>query len=57
MFMLSGFGGTRALGILISLTLLVAYCTNLVLLPAFLLSLEKRIAGRSFIKSGNGDNE
>jgi len=57
MFMLSGFGGTRALGILISLTLLVAYCTNLILLPAFLLSLEKRIAGRSFIKSGNGDNE
>jgi len=57
MFMLSGFGGTRALGILISLTLLVAYCTNLVLLPAFLLSLEKRIAGRSFIKSGNDANE
>ncbi len=46
MFSLSGFGGTQALGILLSFTLLVAYCSNLVLLPAFLLSLEKRIARR-----------
>lgn len=52
MFMLSDFGGTRALGILISLTLLVAYCTNLILLPAFLLSLEKKIANKTFLKSG-----
>ncbi|MBP7808696.1 MAG: MMPL family transporter [Bacteroidia bacterium] len=51
MFALSGFGGTQALGILISFTLIVAYCANLVLLPAFLLSLEKRLTGKDFIES------
>jgi uncharacterized protein len=50
MFALSGFGGTQALGILISFTLIVAYCANLVLLPAFLLSLEKRLT-KKFIDS------
>jgi uncharacterized protein len=44
----SGFGGTAALGILISFTLLLAYCSNLVLLPCFLLSMEKRMAKRVF---------
>jgi predicted RND superfamily exporter protein len=48
-FMASGFGGTAALGILVSLTLLVAYCSNLILLPCFLLSLEKRITNKAFI--------
>ncbi len=43
MFSLSGFGGTQALGILLSFTLLVAYCANLILLPSFLLSLEQRM--------------
>jgi len=41
-FTASEFGGTAALGILVSFTLLVAYCSNLILLPCFLLSLEKR---------------
>lgn len=38
-FCFSGFGGTKALGWLTSLTLVVATITNLVLLPALLLSL------------------
>jgi uncharacterized protein len=50
MFALSGFGGTQALGILISFTLIVAYCSNLILLPAFLLSLEKRLTDKAFIE-------
>ena len=50
MFALSGFGGTQALGVLISFTLLVAYCANLILLPAFLLSLEKRLTNKQFIE-------
>ncbi len=41
-FAASSFGGTVALGILISITLLVSLVTNLVLLPCILLSLEKR---------------
>jgi predicted RND superfamily exporter protein len=47
-FMASSFGGTAALGILVSITLLVAYCSNLILLPCFLLSLEKRITNKAF---------
>jgi predicted RND superfamily exporter protein len=49
-FMASGFGGTAALGTLVSITLLVAYCSNLVLLPCFLLSLEKRITDKAFMQ-------
>ena len=41
-FSASSFGGTIALGILISITLLVSLLTNLILLPCILLSLEKR---------------
>jgi predicted RND superfamily exporter protein len=48
MFSFSQFGGTKALGLLISLTLLVAMITNLVLLPSLLLSLERRITTKSF---------
>ncbi|MDX2174319.1 MAG: MMPL family transporter [Bacteroidota bacterium] len=51
MFALSGFGGTQALGVLISFTLLVAYCANLILLPAFLLSLEKRLTDKEFVET------
>jgi predicted RND superfamily exporter protein len=40
-FAASSFGGTVALGVLISITLLVSLITNLVLLPCILLSLEK----------------
>lgn len=48
MFSFSQFGGTQALGILVSLTLLFAMITNLVLLPTLLLSLERRITTKSF---------
>ncbi len=47
-FTFSEFGGTKALGLLISLTLLVAMITNLVVLPSLLLSLEHRITTKSF---------
>jgi predicted RND superfamily exporter protein len=40
-FMFSGFGGTKALGFLTSLTLLAATFTNLILLPVLLLSTGK----------------
>ncbi len=41
-FAASTFGSTKALGILLSITLLVAMFSNLTLLPAFLLSIEHR---------------
>lgn len=47
-FTFSQFGGTQALGLLISLTLLMAMITNLVLLPSLLLSLERIITTKSF---------
>ena len=47
-FVFSQFGGTQALGILISITLLVAMVNNLVLLPSLLLSLDKLITTKSF---------
>ena len=43
-FTLSSFGGTIALGGLVATTLLFAMLSNLILLPALLLSLEKTIA-------------
>ena len=45
-FAASQFGGTASLGILVSMTLVIAYCSNLILLPSFLLSLEKRFNKR-----------
>lgn len=41
-FAASSFGGTVAMGILVSLTLIVSMCTNLILLPAILLSIDSR---------------
>lgn len=41
-FTASSFGGTAALGILVSLTLLMSMFTNLILLPAILLSIHNR---------------
>jgi predicted RND superfamily exporter protein len=41
-FTFSSFGGTKALGLLLSITLVMAYCSNLILLPSFMLSMEKR---------------
>src|SRR6185436_13106822 len=49
-FTISNFGGTSALGVLISVTLLIAMCSNLIFLPTLLLSLEKRIITRAFLK-------
>jgi predicted RND superfamily exporter protein len=48
MFALSRFGGIQAMGILTSLTLLVAMLTNLFVLPALLLSLNKAIMSKAF---------
>ena len=45
---MSEFGGTVSLGVLVSLTLLSAMLSNLVLLPSLLLTLEKLITNRSF---------
>ncbi len=42
-FLASQFGGTLALGILVSITLLIALLSNLIVLPAMLLSLEKSL--------------
>ena len=47
-FTLSSFGGTQAMGILVSLTLLVAVTSNLILLPSLLSSLERLTTTKSF---------
>ena len=47
-FIFSDFGGTVALGWLVSLTLAVAMITNLLLLPSLLLSLERYITTKAF---------
>ena len=49
-FLLSSFGGTKALGGLISATLLFAMMTNLLLLPSLLLSLERHISNKETFK-------
>ena len=49
-FMISSFGGTKALGGLVSATLLFAMLSNLLLLPSLLLSLEKNIANKKTLK-------
>lgn len=50
-FAASSFGGTVAMGILISITLLVSLVTNLLLLPSILLSLEKRMATKDILET------
>jgi len=49
-FVISNFGGTVALGALVSATLLFAMLSNLILLPSLLLSLEKNIANKQVLK-------
>jgi predicted RND superfamily exporter protein len=49
-FTVSSFGGTKALGGLVSVTLLFAMLSNLLLLPSLLLSLESSIANKKTIK-------
>ncbi|MBC8265980.1 MAG: MMPL family transporter [Flavobacteriales bacterium] len=47
-FIASEFGGTVALGLLVSITLLIAMLANLLLLPALLLTLERGITTQAF---------
>jgi predicted RND superfamily exporter protein len=49
-FVISSYGGTVALGALVSATLLFAMLANLVLLPSLLLSLERNIANKKVFK-------
>ena len=49
-FTISSFGGTVALGALVSVTLLFAMLSNLLLLPSLLLSLERSIANKQILK-------
>lgn len=49
-FTISSFGGTVALGALVSATLLFAMLANLLLLPSLLLSLERSIANKETLK-------
>jgi len=49
-FTISSFGGTVALGALVSATLLFAMLSNLLLLPSMLLSLERQIANKETFK-------
>ncbi|NND52167.1 MAG: MMPL family transporter [Flavobacteriaceae bacterium] len=52
-FIISSFGGTVALGALVSATLLFAMLANLILLPSLLLSLERSIANKEVLKEPN----
>jgi uncharacterized protein len=64
-FILSTFGGTQALGFLISFTLLVAGLLNMLVLPSMLLTLDKWSTTKSFeqpplveiIQPGDEDND
>lgn len=49
-FVISNFGGTVALGALVSATLLFAMLANLILLPSLLLSLERSIANKQVLR-------
>ncbi|MCB0398247.1 MAG: MMPL family transporter [Winogradskyella sp.] len=54
-FTISSFGGTVALGALVSITLLFAMLSNLLLLPSLLLSLERNIANKEVLKEPSID--
>ena len=49
-FTVSSFGGTIALGGLVSITLLFAMISNLILLPSLLLSFERKISNKKVFK-------
>ena len=49
-FSVSDFGGTASLGKLISFTLLMAVCSNLVLLPTFLVGMERKLTTKAFLE-------
>ncbi|MBU1820089.1 MAG: MMPL family transporter, partial [Bacteroidetes bacterium] len=54
-FAASTFQGTVVLGILVSITLLMGMASNLILLPAFLMSLDKRIQKKQALKQSAVD--
>ncbi len=60
-FSLSSFGGTQAMGILISLTLLIAVTSNLMLLPSLLTGMERLTTTENFetplLPIADGDEE
>lgn len=47
-FALSNFGGTVSLGLLVSVTLLAAMFSNLIILPSLLMTLDKMITNKAF---------
>ena len=47
-FAISSFGGTQAMGVLVSLTLLVAVTSNLILLPSLLFGLDRLTTTKAF---------
>jgi len=49
-FIVSSFGGTQALGMLISTSLFIAMFFNILVLPSLLLTLDKRATDKSFTK-------
>ncbi|MDP4185185.1 MAG: MMPL family transporter [Bacteroidota bacterium] len=55
-FSLSSFGGTVALGVLVSLTVLLGLLANLFLLPSLLLSLEHRLTTKNFVESFSAED-
>lgn len=61
-FIVSSFGGTKALGLLVSTTLFIAMFFNIMVLPSLLLVLDKfavtkAFAGEAFIEVYDGDDE
>jgi len=60
-FTISEFGGTQALGLLVSITLFIAMLSNLILLPALLLSLKHTVNVKLFkepiLKPFEGNND
>jgi predicted RND superfamily exporter protein len=61
-FIISNFGGTQALGLLISSTLFVAMFFNMAVLPSLLMTLDKYVVTKAFIEEPivdmyvNGEN-
>jgi uncharacterized protein len=51
-FIASGFKGTIFLGLLVSVTLLIGMISNLVLLPAFLMTMDKKQTKKALKKNG-----
>jgi predicted RND superfamily exporter protein len=56
-FIASDFGGTKALGILLSFTLLMGFFCNLTLLPALLLTLNRKQIDKDYDKYAALDDD